>query len=108
MADGNPDLVAFDLVVLRHSALHTPAEEDADAIIGEPIVPDDGTLRTGTGMKAEARVVFADAVLDDHIVADLPADAVAVVVPGGDAGDMDAVAVLQEDAARVVAIEFVI
>lgn len=57
-------------------------------------------------MQAEVLVVFADAVFDDDVVADLPGDAVTVVVAGGDAADVDAVTVLDEDATGVVAIEF--
>ena len=72
------------------------------------VVADDRPLRAGAGVQAEAGVVVAVAVLDDHVVADLPADAVAVVVAGRHAADRDAAAILQEDAAGVVAVEVVV
>lgn len=56
-------------------------------------------------MQAEALVVLADAVLDDHVVADLPTDPIPVVVARGDALDVKAIAVLEENAARIIAIE---
>ena len=59
-------------------------------------------------MQAEVGVVVAVAVLDRHVVADLKADAVAVVVAGRHVADRVAVAVLQEDAAAVVAVEVLV
>src|SRR5262245_20096683 len=56
-------------------------------------------------MQAEPRMVVAVTVLHPHVVADLPADAVAVVVAGRHLAYRDAVAVLEEDASGVVAIQ---
>ena len=64
-----------------------------------------GPLRARAGVDAEVGVVVAVAVLDHDVVADLEADAVAVVVPRRHAADGEAVAVLEEDAAGVVAVE---
>ena len=59
-------------------------------------------------MQAQAGVVVALAVLDEHVVADLPGDAVAVVVAGDHAAEGQPAAILGEDAARVVAVEVVV
>ncbi len=59
-------------------------------------------------MQAEVGVVVAVAVLDDDVVANLPTDAVAVVVASLDAAYRHAVAILQEDAAGVIAIEVIV
>ena len=59
-------------------------------------------------MEAEAGVVVALAVLDEDVVADLPADAVAVVVAGDHPAEGQPAAILEEDAAGVVAVEVVV
>src|SRR6266849_1135858 len=53
-------------------------------------------------------MIMTVALLDHHVVADLPADTVPVVVPGCYLADGDVRAALQEDATRIVAIEVVI
>src|SRR3954464_14992591 len=59
-------------------------------------------------MQAETRVIRTLAILDHHIVADLPTDAIAVVVSSDHPTNLNAVAVLHEDAARVIAIELIV
>jgi len=54
---------------------------------------------------AEVGVAVGVAVLDHHVVANLPADPVAVVVSGLDAPDEDAAAILKPEVARVVAVQ---
>src|SRR5205814_2498181 len=49
-----------------------------------------------------------NAILDQHVVADLPTDAVAVVVFRVNAADNNAAAILEKNAAGVVAVEQVI
>jgi len=56
-------------------------------------------------MQAKPGVVVAVTVLDDDVVANLPTDSVAVVVPGFDIADRVAIAVLEEDAAGIIAVE---
>jgi hypothetical protein len=56
-------------------------------------------------MNAQSGVIVAVTILDDHVVTDLKADPVAVVVPGFHLADREAVAILEKDATRVVAVE---
>ena len=56
-------------------------------------------------MDTKVRVVMAVTVLHDHVVADLKADAIAVVVAGFHVAKRVAIAILQKDATSVVAIE---
>ena len=105
MADRDAETVAFDRVLLGQAVLDAPAEEDADVVADEPIVADDRPLRARAGMQAELGIVGAEAVFDDDVMADLPADAVAVVVVGLDLANGHPAAILQEDAAAVVAVE---
>src|SRR5262245_65679247 len=48
------------------------------------------------------------AILDSHVVGNLPANSVAVVVAGRHAANDDAIAILQKDATRMVAVQIVI
>ncbi len=106
VADGNARRAAvLDQVLLRQAVPDAPAKEEADGVALQPVGPDDRPLRPGAGVQAEPGVVVAVAVLDPHVVADLPADAVAVVVAGRHAAQGDPPAVLQEHAAGVVAVE---
>ena len=57
-------------------------------------------------MQPQSGMVMAVAILYRDIVADLPADAVAAIIPRRDSRDMHLPAVLQEDTAGVVAIQF--
>src|SRR5262249_46376645 len=75
--------VALDPVLLGQAVFHTPAPEQADRVPFQPVAADQGTLRARAGVEAEVGVVVAVAVLDHHVVANLEADAVAVVVVGG-------------------------
>ena len=59
-------------------------------------------------MQAKVCMVEAAAVLDDDIVADLPTEAVAVVIARGDLPDADVVAILQEDAAAIIAVQVIV
>src|SRR5262249_49082838 len=98
----------LDHVLLGHGGPHPPAEEQADVVAPQPVAPDDRPLRAGPRVQAQAGVVVAVAALHDDVVADLPADAVAVVLAGRDLPQGHAVAVLQEDAAGVVAVEVLV
>src|SRR5262249_53182868 len=69
---------------------------------------DDGALRAGAGVQAELGVVLGGAALDEDVVTDLPADAVAVVVGCDDAAEDEPVTVLEEAAAAVVAVEVLV
>src|SRR5262249_55429005 len=109
MADGDAIRAAvLDNVVLSQAELDAPAEEQANVVATQLVAANDRPLRTRSGMQAETGVVVTVALLDDDIVTDLPADAVAVVLAGGQPVHADAVAVLQEDAAGVIAVEVVI
>ncbi len=59
-------------------------------------------------MDSQIMIVMAVAVLDDDIVADLEADAIAVVVSALDLTHMESIAVLKEDAPSIVAVEILI
>ena len=59
-------------------------------------------------MQAEAVMMFRNAVLDSHVVANLPTDAVAVVVFRVDPANRDAAAILEKNAAGVIAIQRVV
>src|SRR5262249_61992170 len=88
---------------LGQAVLDAPAKEDADVVVSELVVADHGPLRAGAGVQSESCVAGAGAILDRHVVADLPTDAVAVVVLGHHAANGDAAAILEEDAAAGVA-----
>ena len=109
MTDGDAiTAVIFDDVLLRQARLDAPAEEEADVVAVQPIAADDRPLRAGAGMQTQPGVVVAVAVFHHDVVADLPTDAVAVVVAGRHLAHGDAIAILQEDAAGVVAVEVVV
>src|SRR5262249_38063684 len=59
-------------------------------------------------MQSQAGVVATLAPLNRYVVADLPANAVAVVVARHHVPDRDVGAILKEDAPRVVAIKFIV
>src|SRR5262249_34827454 len=107
-ANGDADAVAHNGILLGQAILDAPAEEDANIVADELVIADDGALGAGTRMQTELGVVFGRAILDKHIVANLPAYAVAVVVAGGNVAYFDAVAVLEKQATPVVAIEVLI
>ena len=56
-------------------------------------------------MHAKIRVVMAVTILNDHIVANLEADSVAVVIASRHSAKCVTIAVLQKDAAAIVAVE---
>ena len=56
-------------------------------------------------MQAQVGVVVAMAAFDPHVVADLPTDAVAMVVPRHEVAKREPGTVLAENAAGVVAVE---
>src|SRR5262249_39796203 len=60
------------------------------------------------GVQAELGVVLGGAALDEDVVADLPADPVAVVVARDETTEHELVAVLEEEAAAVVAVEVLV
>src|SRR5437868_2749726 len=93
----------LDGVVLGDAELYAPAEEDADLVALGAIRADDRALGTRAGVKTESLVVMAVAVLNDHVVADLPTDAVPLVIPRDDLADRHVLAILEEDTAGVVA-----
>ena len=98
----------LDDVLLGQAVLHAPAEENADIIAFDLITADYRPLRPGTGVQTEAGVIVAVAILDQDIVADLPTDAVAVVIAGRDAANGETITVLEEDAAGVVAVQVIV
>src|SRR6185369_15434204 len=108
VANGDTDPVADQLVVFRQAILHTPAEEDPDIVPLDAAVANNRPLRTGTRMQAQTGMVFRNAVLDEHIMANLPTDAVAVVVARLHTADGDTTAILEKNAAGVVAVEVVV
>ena len=109
VADRNAvPVVVVDRVLLGQAVFDAPAEEEADLVALEPVAAHDRPLRAGTGMQAEVRVVVAVAVLDDDVVADLPTDAVAVVVARGDAADGVCGCSPGRKAAGVVAVQIVV
>ena len=104
----NRDAVAFtvlDLVLLRQRPFHAPAKEQPLIVAGHVISTDNGPLRPGPGMKPQASMVMAVAVLHQDVMTDLPTNAVAVVVARGHFPHRDSVAVLQPDATRVIPIQ---
>ena len=56
-------------------------------------------------MDTKVRVIMAVTIFDDHVVADLKADAIAVVVAGFHVAKHVAIAILQKDTASVVSVE---
>jgi len=56
-------------------------------------------------MNAQVGIVVAVAVLDLHIVTDLKADAIAVIISRGDISNRVTITVLQKDTATIVAIQ---
>ena len=56
-------------------------------------------------MHSEAGVVVAMTVFDFHIVTNLEADPISVVFPCGHIANRVAIAVLQEDAATIIAVQ---
>src|SRR5262249_20599561 len=109
VADGDAvGPAVLDHVPLRHAAAHAPAEEDADVIAGHLVAADDRALRARAGVQPQAGVVVAVTALDDDVMADLPAEAAAVVVPRGHAPQRHLPAVLQEHAAGVIAVEVLV
>ena len=56
-------------------------------------------------MQSKPGVVVAVAVLDDDVVANLPTDSVAVVIPGLDIANRVTITVLQKDTAGVISVE---
>ena len=56
-------------------------------------------------MQAQVCVVVAVAVLHDHIMTDLPADAVTIIVVRSQPSHLNVVAILQPDTASVIAVE---
>src|SRR5713226_8351370 len=73
--------VAFEHVLLEHAVPHAPTKKQAVlAIVARRATAHEGPLRTAARMDAERSVVLAHAVLHDHVVGLLEADAVAVVV----------------------------
>ena len=100
VTNGNTALGAVaDHVLLRQAILDTPAEEEADAVAFENIIANDRSFRPGTGVQAQAGIIAALTVFHPYVMADLPADTVAVVVAGDDVADQNAAAVLDPDAA---------
>jgi hypothetical protein len=63
-------------------------------------------VRSAAGVEAQIGVVFGAAALEADIVADLEGEAIAVIVARGDIAKDIAVAVLDENAAGVVAVDF--
>src|SRR5262245_44198141 len=108
VADRDAEAVALDVVLFREAVLDAPAKEDADVVVPELVVAHDGALRARAGVQAELGVVLGGAALGEDVVANLPADAVAVVVARDDAAENEAVAVLEEEAAAVVAVEVLV
>ena len=108
VADGDADVVALDVILFRDPVPHTPAKENPDVISHEPVAAHDGALRAGAGMQAKAIVALTHAILDEHVVANLPTDAVAIVMARRDAADGDPIALQEKDAARVIAIEVLV
>src|SRR5262249_9773278 len=97
-----------DRVVLGQAEPHTPAEEDADLVALGAVRADDRPLRARAGVESEPLVVVTVAVLDQDVVADLPTDPIAVVIPRDDFADLHIIAILEPDAAGVVAVEEVV
>ena len=105
MAHGDADAIALDPVVFRDAIPHTPAEKKTDVILPQKILPHDRTLGTGSRMQTQAVMPFAYTALNHHIVANLPTNAIAMVVAGLDSADGDTPAVLQKNAAGVVTVQ---
>jgi len=105
MADRNTDVVAFQLVFLSQTILHAPAPEQTDMVILEATVHNQRSLGSGSRMNAQVGIVVAVAVLDLHIVTDLKADAIAVIISRGDISNRVTITVLQKDTATIVAIQ---
>src|SRR5262249_27794435 len=106
MTNRDAQAIAHNAVLLRQTIFDTPAKEDADVVSAQCVVADDGALRAGARMQAQPCVVLADAVLNDHIMANLPTDAVAVIVACSHVIYVNAVAVLKKDASGIVAVQF--
>src|SRR5262249_39420396 len=87
------------------AVLDAPAEENADVVPLQFVVANDGTLRTRAGMQAQTGVVVRMAIFDRRVMADLPTDAVAVVIAGGHTSHVNAIAILEKNTAGIVAIE---
>ena len=95
-----PPHAVFTVPTAR-SWLPCTVNEVPDPVPFEPVAAHHGSLRAGAGMQAEVGVVVAVAILDHDVMADLPANPVAVVIAGLHVPDVVAVAILQEDGAHV-------
>src|SRR5260370_19769820 len=106
MSDGDAvPLAALDVVLLGERPLDPPAEKETLIVANHAVPPDHGTLRAGARVEAESRVIVAVAILPQHVVANLPAYAIAVVVTRRDFAISDRVAVLHPDKAGVVSVQ---
>src|SRR5712691_5535763 len=98
--------VAFEHVLLKHAVPDPPAQrQPVLAVVARRATAHQGPLRTAARMDAERSVVLAHAVLHDHIVGLLEADAVAVVVAHAAVADDRAEAAIQENARPPAAVE---
>src|SRR5437867_1583224 len=82
VADGDAGApVPADLVLLEQPVLYSPADIEPVAIVVErAVAAQDRRLRAAARVQPEARVVLRETLLDRHMVRDLKADAVAVVI----------------------------
>ena len=84
MANGDAEaLVALDDVLFRQAPADAPAQEKTQVVVDHAISANDGALGAGARVEPEPGVVVAVAVFRQHVVANLPAQAVAVVVARG-------------------------
>ena len=95
-------------VILGQPKLDSPAPKNADAVLLNLIVANERALGTAAGVQSQIGIIDAMATLDHDIVANLPTNAIAVVVAYGKVAHRDAAAILQPDAAAVVAVEIVV
>ena len=107
VADGIAEApIVLQNVLLEQPVLHAPAEEESVlAVAPRGAVANDGALRAAAGMEAQPGVVLAHAVLHEHVVGLLEADAVAVIVPHRAIFDDGAKAAIEKDAATATPVE---
>jgi len=108
VADGDAIVeVVAQVAILCQAVSDTPAEENALAVAARDAVGEDRALGAAAGVETEIGIVFRAARFETDIVADLERITVAVVVSRDDMAIGVAIAVLEKDAASVVAVYFI-
>ena len=106
VSDGDPVIARVENpVCFSQPVFDAPAPENPDPIAFQQIVLDEWALRSATRMQAQVCVVVTVTVLHNNVVADLPADAVTIIVVCSQATHLNTVTVLHPDTAAVITVK---